>query len=136
MGDRNPPTSAEIIENRALELLQYSSSSVQSELEHAQGWLRGASTSSQAPGWQVDAIAGTLGSLSNAWGRLTLWARSNSTYDRVRDDLDGSMDQLVALHRRLVQAGQTEGDIEVLHGILRRLRQVQTLVTSGNQSPT
>lgn len=122
------PTEAEIIEDRARELLDNSSASVRSELVHADGWLRSASTPSRAPGWQVDVVAGALGALSNAWGRLTLWSKGNGTYERVSEDLDQSMKRLVELHKRLVREGNTEGDIQELQDILHRFQRMHETV--------
>lgn len=134
MGQSHLPSEAEVIEDRARELLDSGSSSVRSELVHADGWLRSADTPSQAPGWQVDVAAGALGSLANAWGRLTLWAHGNGSYDRVREDLDSTMEQLVGLRRRLVQEGNTEGDIPELRTILDRLRHVHETVEHAQQA--
>lgn len=128
MGQRNPPSEAEITEDRARELLDNSSASVRSELVHADGWLRSASTPSRAPGWQVDVIAGALGALANAWGRLTLWARGNGSYQQVSKELERSMDDLVELHKRLVRQGETEGDIKELQALLERFQRVHETV--------
>lgn len=128
MGQSDSPSEAEVIEDRARELLDSSSASVRSELVHADGWLRSAGTPSRAPGWQVDVVAGTLGALANAWGRLTLWAKGNGTYEQVREDLDQSMGELVVLHKRLIGEGKTEGDISELQSILERFQRVHETV--------
>lgn len=122
------PSEAEVIEDRARELLDNSSASVRSELVHADGWLRSAGTPSAAPGWQVDVVAGALGALANAWGRLTLWSKGNGTYDRVSQDLNQGMTQLVELRKRLVREGNIEGDVAELQAILECFRRVHDTV--------
>lgn len=128
MGQSDSPSEAEIVEDRARELLDNSSASVRSELVHADGWLRSAGTPSRAPGWQVDVVAGALGALSNAWGRLTLWSKGNGTYEQIRHDLEQTMGQLVELHKRLVREGKTEGDIRELQAILEHFRRMHATV--------
>jgi hypothetical protein len=132
MEQSDPPSEAEIIEDRARELLDNSSASVRSELVHADGWLSSANTPSRAPGWQVDIVAGALGALANAWGRLTLWSKGNGTYERVSQELNESMEQLVEVRKRLVREGKTEGDIGELQTILERFQRVHETVEGAN----
>lgn len=133
MGQSNPPSEAEINEDRARELLDSSSASVRSELAHADGWLRSADTPNRTPGWLVDVIAGALGALANAWGRLTLWAKGNGTYQQVENDLEQGMAQLVDIHRRLVHDGQTEGDVRALQSVLEQFQRVHETVERGER---
>jgi len=118
-------TARQLLEARAREMLEHSSDSVASELEHAQGWLRETGFGEPGSYWQVDGIAGGLGALANAWGRLTLWSRGNDTYDSLRPEFEGIMDRLVAMWKRLLYETPAEHDVETLRDILERMRRLR-----------
>jgi hypothetical protein len=118
------------LEDRAREMLDHSSDSVQTELDHTQGWLREVEIGRPGSFWQAGTVGG-LGALANAWGRLTLWSRANGTYPSVRGDLDGVMDQLIELRQKLIHGAPEEGDAEVLRGLLERMRKVHQIVKRG-----
>jgi|SRR5579884_3034918 len=110
---------ARIVTERALDLYRHTSSSIAAHLEQVDAWLRVAALPGEPDFWRVDAVAGPIGALADAWGRLTLWARSNGTEPQVAGDLEEIMDGLAELHARLLSgdAGSDEPDR------IRRLRQ-------------
>jgi hypothetical protein len=118
------------LEDRAREMLEHSSDSVQTELDHTQGWLREVEIGRPGSFWQAGTVGG-LGALANAWGRLTLWSRANGTYPSVRGDLDGVMDQLIELRQKLIHGASEDGDAQVLMHLLERMRKVHEIVKHG-----
>lgn len=57
-----------ISRDRARDLWDASSESVSSELDHAASWLRMTTLPGPADYWDVEAVAGAVGALANAWG--------------------------------------------------------------------
>jgi uncharacterized protein involved in exopolysaccharide biosynthesis len=117
---------------RARELLHHSSDSVESELERVRGWLQSAHLGRQSGYWEVEAVAGGIGALSNAWGRLTLWSRANGTYDAVQDELASIMEQLVEIHHQLMTAPAGERELQALEKTFDRLQHVYQTVQAGD----
>src|SRR5579872_2862206 len=97
------PDAAEIIRDRATELLEHSTSGVEAELERARGWLESSHFRVVPNYWEVNAVAGALGSLANVWGRLNFWARGTGAYERIATELEESMNELVRLRAHLLQ---------------------------------
>jgi len=118
-----------IAATRARELLEYSSDSVESELDRAQGWLQEAQVGRRAGYWQEEGMAGAVGALANAWGRLTLWSRANGAYDGLCDEMAAIMDRLVDV-RRSVAHGPSTQDAEALQELLERVRHVREQVAA------
>lgn len=117
-----------VVEERARELLETSSDSVQGELDKAAGWLEGAQFGDRSPLWGVDVVAGALGSLADAWGRLTLWGRAAGTHELVQSDMAECMDRLVQLRQMLIHNELGAGEITMLQTTLDQMRDIhQTL---------
>lgn len=117
---------------QAQTMLESSSSSVTAELDLAEGWLRDA-PKVHSEYWNVNAMAGALGALCNAWGRLTLWARANGTWEPARSSLDACMNKLVDVHRGLMRGAPTEVEVQTLEAALRLLSDVHSVIEAGNR---
>lgn len=126
-GERDGTEPAVVMEERAEDLLEHSSSSIETELDHAQSWLRTVTGPTRIVEWSVDAEAGAIGCLANAWGRLTLWARANGTYDQVQGDLDESMECLVELRQHILHGALGPDDMESLRQTLECLREIHQI---------
>lgn len=114
-----------IAEERARELLGSSSSSVASDLEQAEGWIHTGQIKGEPDRWRVDAVAGAIGVLANAYGRLTLWCRLGAGGQEVEQRLEQGMETLVALRRRLEHSVPRNEDVERLNGVLSDFRRLQ-----------
>jgi hypothetical protein len=120
-----------LLAERVRDILEHSSDSVTSELDHAQGWLREAGLGSPGNALQVEGVAAGVGALANAWGRLVFLARSNGTYPSVRRDLDEVMERMVELWTRLLQGVAEARDADALHRMLDRMRALRDVVVGG-----
>lgn len=136
--DRLDQDNESLIRKRAVDLLAHSSDSVTSELDRArgwlqtQGWLRGGQVTAPSIDWEVEALAGCIGSLSNAWGRLTLWSRANGTYDSVREDLDGVMKDLVDLLTRMLSGSESADATVMLGRAVDEIEDITQTVQAGS----
>lgn len=112
------------VTDRTLELLQHTSSSVSVHLEQVEGWLKLADVPGEPDFWRVEAVTGPVGSLADAWGRLTLLAAVTGTQSEVSGDLDTIMQGLVGLLKRLLSGDIAEDEIETLRQLLAKTRGV------------
>ena len=134
--DRLDGDEGTLIGRRAADLLTHSSDSVTSELNRArgwlqtQGWLRGGQTTAPSIDWEIEALAGCLGALGNAWGRLSVWSRANGLDELVGEDLDGVMKDLVDVHRQLFSGSEASGAIALLGHAADELEDIQQTLTA------
>lgn len=117
---------------RAREILHQSSDSCEAEFERVRGWLHSARISRNFEYWEIEGVAGALGALSNAWGRLSLWARANGTYNSVKADLESVMDQLVTIYHQIMTSSDIDREVEALESTFQRLQQVFETVQRGD----
>lgn len=110
--------------DRTLDLLQHTSSSVAVHLEQVEGWLRLARVPGEPDFWRVDVVAGPIGSLADACGRLTLLSRVTGTQDEVVEDLQTVMDGLVSLLTRLLSGYVGRDEVDTLEQLAGRVRGV------------
>jgi hypothetical protein len=119
-GEQNRWTVAE----RTLDLLQHTSSSVAVHLEQVDGWLKLARVPGEPDFWRVDVVAGPIGALADAWGRLTLLARVTHSQEEVAGDLQEVMEGLVSLLSRLLNGDAGEDEIAAIETMTARMRSV------------
>jgi hypothetical protein len=119
-GEQNRWTVAE----RTLDLLQHTSSSVAVHLEQVDGWLKLARVPGELDFWRVDVVAGPIGALADAWGRLTLLARVTHSQEEVAGDLQEVMEGLVSLLSRLLNGDAGEDEIAAIETMTARMRSV------------
>lgn len=112
------------VTDRTLDLLQHTSSSVAVHLEQVEGWLTLSQVPNEPDFWRVDAVAGPVGSLADAWGRLTLLSRVTGSESEVASDLQDVMDGLVALLSRLLSGDVSQDEIDALRALAARSRTV------------
>jgi hypothetical protein len=105
-------------------MFDHSSTSIRAELDYARGWLDSSRTPVRREYWEVNAEAGALGALANAWGRLTLWTRAGDIDVNAGQDLAQAMDALFELRRQLGSRGPTAEDLSKLRDVLDRLEGV------------
>lgn len=115
------------VTERTLDLLQHTSSSVAVHLAQVEGWLKLARVPGEPDFWHVDVVAGPVGSLADAWGRLTLLSRVTGSQDEVARDLQEVMDGLVSLLSRLLAGDAGADEIETLEQLATRMRGVYQL---------
>ncbi|HZU13208.1 MAG TPA: hypothetical protein VFB58_10255 [Chloroflexota bacterium] len=129
-------TEPTIAEERARELLELSSSSVESELELAEAWIRTGQIPGEGERWRVDAVAGAIGALANAYGRLRLWSILTSRHDSVGDRLERDLQTLAALRQEIETKGPQEDEIGRLRAVVSDFRRLQADMrsTRGEES--
>src|SRR5579884_2761168 len=110
----NQEDAASVTAARAREILELSSDSVTSELDHARSHLREAGFGGAAGYYRIEGVAGALGALANAWGRITLWARAIDAHDAHAARLTSLMDALVDVHTHLSAGTCGEPHVERL----------------------
>lgn len=114
------------VTDRTIDLLQHTSSSVGVHLEQVEGWLQFAHVPGEPDFWRVDAVAGPVGALADAWGRLTLLSRVTGSYSQVQGDLETVMDGLVRLLERLLSGDVADDEVVTLRELASTARGVYT----------
>jgi hypothetical protein len=69
-------------------------------------------------------VAGPIGALADAWGRLTLLARVTHSQEEVAGDLQEVMEGLVSLLSRLLNGDAGEDEIAAIETMTARMRSV------------
>lgn len=121
----------DIVEERAQDLLEHSISGVQAELRYAEGWLHESDARVSMPMWNVDIVAGAVGALASAWGRLVLWSRAVDRYEELESELGHAMEALIEVRRGIANAAPTD-EVATAREVLQRLRGVYERLHGAN----